>query len=169
MIAPVEQSCVDPRALRDALGCFPTGVAIVTTLTDGGEPVGLTISSFNSASMDPPLVLWSLARKAWSLQHFRANPGFAINVLSADQSDACRTFATTVEDRFRDVAWTPGIDGVPLLEGSAASFECRTYARYDGGDHEIILGEVLRFAHSPRTPLVFGKGQLGALAIAPDA
>ena len=149
--------------LRRTLGCFPTGVAIVTTCAPDGAPVGLTISSFNSVSMDPPLVLWSLALKAASLPVFRAAPGFAINVLSAGQADLPRVFSSPVEERFDAVAWERGLDGLPLLSDAAAMLECRTHARHDGGDHEIMLGEVLRHRATDRVPLVFGKGRLAPL------
>jgi flavin reductase (DIM6/NTAB) family NADH-FMN oxidoreductase RutF len=151
---------VDPASFRRALSCFPTGVAIVTTLGPGERPIGLTISSFNSVSMEPPLILWSLARKALSLSAFRAHPAFAVNVLAADQEELCRVFASPVEDRFAKVDWTPGIEGVPVLAGTAASFECRKWRTYDGGDHEIFIGEVIRHSDSERTPLVFGKGRM---------
>lgn len=155
---------IDPRELRRSLGCFPTGVAIVTTRDAAGAPVGLTISSFNSVSMDPPLILWSLGLNAASLPVFRAAGGFAINVLSADQADLPRHFSSPVEDRFSGVPWRIGAGGFPVLTEAAAVFECRTYARHDGGDHEIFLGEVLYHAASDRVPLVFGKGRLVPLA-----
>lgn len=167
--APVMPSRIDSRQLRRSLSCFPTGVAIVTTIGRAGGPVGLTISSFNSVSMDPPLVLLSLALNAGSLADFRRNPWFAINVLSAEQSDLARTFSTAVADRFAGVRWHKGLGGAPVLSDSAAVFECSTYNRYDGGDHEIIVGEVRRHASSDRTPLVFGKGRLGAFDLAASA
>lgn len=154
---------IDPRDFRRALGCFPTGVAIVTTLTRDRTPLGLTISSFNSVSMEPPLILWSLGLTAASLPVFRENAGFVINVLSADQADLPKIFSSPVEDRFSAVDWHPGIAGRPVIDGAAAVFECRTYARYDGGDHEIIVGEVLDYTASDRVPLVFGKGRLAPL------
>lgn len=156
-------SRIDPKAFRTALGCFPTGVAIVTTLSPEGDPLGLTISSFNSVSMEPPLVLWSLGLKAGSLPAFRTNPGFVINVLSADQEALPGVFSSKVEDRFAAVDWHPGLGGRPVIDGAAAVFECQTYARYDGGDHEILLGEVMRHHMTDAVPLVFGKGRLGPL------
>lgn len=154
---------IDPKELRQTLGCFPTGVAIVTTIGRDGKPIGLTISSFNSVSMEPPLVLWSLALKAGSLPDFRANPHFAINVLSADQGHLPKVFSSPVDERFDGLGWHEGLGGAPVIEGCVATLECRTHARHPGGDHEIILGEVLRHAASDLTPLVFGKGRLGPL------
>ena len=161
VLTPIEPQ-IDPKAFRNALGCFPTGVAIVTTLEDRA-PIGLTISSFNSVSMDPPLVLWSIGLKNGSLPAFRANDCFVINVLSAGQADLPRIFSTPVADRFAEVEWHAGLGGCPVLDGSAAVFECRTYARHAGGDHEIFLGEVVRHRCSDEVPLVFGKGRLGPL------
>jgi len=155
---------IDPRALRQALGCFPTGVAVVTTIGSGGAPLGLTISSFNSVSMDPPLILWSLTKNAASLAAFKTHGAFAVNVLSAEQEPLCRHFSSAEGDRFADVEWRAGIDGIPVLEGAVAVFECRNWAVYPGGDHEIFLGQVVRYDHWDTVPLVFGKGRLSALA-----
>lgn len=162
VLATTETHPSDPASFRRALGCFPTGVAIVTTLGEAGQPTGLTISSFNSVSMDPPLILWSLALRAYSLPAFRTHSAFAVNVLAADQEDLCRTFASSVADRFASVDWAPGIEGVPVLAHTAASFECRKWRCYEGGDHEIYIGEVKRHSHTDKTPLVYGKGWMGA-------
>lgn len=163
MTAMAAIPAIDSADLRRTLGCFPTGVAIVTTADQDGAPVGLTISSFNSVSMDPPLILWSLALNAASLPVFRSSGGFAINILSADQADLPRVFSSPVEERFADLDWQPGLDGHPVLGGTAAVIECKTYARYDGGDHEIMLGQVLRHRSTDLTPLVYGKGRLAPL------
>ncbi|MEM7775722.1 MAG: flavin reductase family protein [Pseudomonadota bacterium] len=156
---------IDTRALRQTLSCFPTGVAIATTLSRSGDPIGVTISSFNSVSMDPPLVLWSLARKAGCLAEYKAHPGFAINILSADQASLCQLFAGAERDRFAGLSWKAGAHGVPCLTGCAAVLECETYAVYDGGDHEIFIGRVLAHVSHDSTPLAFGKGQLGAFSV----
>ncbi|WP_282047554.1 flavin reductase family protein [Roseibium album] len=156
---------IDPKALRQTLSCFPTGVAIATTLSRTGDPVGVTISSFNSVSMDPPLVLWSLARKAGSLPEYRAHPGFAINILSAEQTELCKLFASAERDRFSGLDWTAGTHGVPCIAGCAASLECETHAVHEGGDHEIFIGRVVAHMSSEKTPLAFGKGQLGAFTV----
>lgn len=164
MITPSEpHSTIDPKELRQALGCFPTGVAVVTTLGTDSAPIGITVSSFNSVSMDPPLILWSLTRNAGSLPAFRSHGAFAVNVLSADQEPLCRHFSTAAGDRFSAVSWRPGIQGIPVLEGAAAVFECSNWAVYPGGDHEILLGKVERYDHWDTVPLVFGKGRLAPL------
>lgn len=156
----IGSSRFDPKGFRDSLGCFPTGVAVVTTLDANGAPVGLTVNSFNSVSMAPPLVLWSLKLDAGCLPVFRACKGFAVNVLAANQIKIARQFSKPVEDRFAHVPWQTGESGFPVLDGTAAFFECQSSARYPGGDHEIFLGEVLRHSSADREPLVFGKGRL---------
>lgn len=156
---------VDQKAFRTALGRFATGVTIATTLDDTGAPIGLTANSFNSVSMDPPLILWSLARSSCNLKHFQHHGRFAINVLSADQAALCRQFASAVPDRFEGVNWTAGIGGVPVLTSSLAVFECVTENEIDGGDHVIFLGRVERFGHGGEAadgqPLIFFDGQIG--------
>ena len=158
-------SPINSADFRRTLGCFPTGVTIVTTMSGEGAPLGVTISSFNSVSLDPPLVLWSLARNAASLPVFRESGGFVINVLAADQADLPRVFSSPVAERFDAVEWSRGVTGHPVFSGAAAVIECRDYARYDGGDHEIILGEVVAHHATDRTPLVYGKGRLGPLTL----
>lgn len=156
-------SAVDLGELRSALGCFATGVAVVTTVGDHGAPVGLTISSFNSVSLKPPLVLWSLANSAPSIDAFRQHGDFAINILAADQIDICNQFARPSENKFEGVRYRDGFNGVPLIEGAAARLECKAYATYPGGDHEIHLGEVVDLMTSQRSPLVFHRGQFTQL------
>ena len=153
-----QTTTLEPRLFRDVLGSFATGVVVVTTLGDEGRPVGITVSSFNSVSLDPPLVLWSLALKAPSLGAFRTHDFFAINILAEDQEHLCKRFATPAKDKFSDVAFDLGITGVPLLHGTAAALECQTYARYPGGDHEIHVGEVKAVQDSGHAPLVFHRG-----------
>ncbi len=152
----------DPRALRQALGSFATGVTVVTTVAPDGRPVGLTASSFNSVSMDPPLILWSLSNRSPSLAAFCDGSHFAVNVLADAQIDLCQRFGRPVPDKFDGLATTTGAGGVPLLSGAAAQFECALEAVYPGGDHQILLGRVLRFRWSERTPLLFCRGRLGA-------
>lgn len=163
MNAHASEMVIDPKELRRSLSCFPTGVAVVTTMGRQGTPVGVTISSFNAVSLDPPLVLWSLALKAASLEDFRASGHFAVNVLSDAQADLPRIFSSPVEERFDGLSWWAGQGDAPVIDGCAAVFECRTYARHDGGDHELILGEVLRHASFEPSPLLYAKGRLGEL------
>jgi 3-hydroxy-9,10-secoandrosta-1,3,5(10)-triene-9,17-dione monooxygenase reductase component len=159
----VPEQAIDLDELRSALGCFATGVVVVTTVGDRGAPVGLTINSFNSVSLDPPLVLWSLANTAPSIGAFRTHGDFAINILAADQIDVCKQFARPALNKFSGVDYRAGYNGVPLIDGSAAQFECRAWATYPGGDHEIHLGEVVGIRTSERPPLLFHRGRFTGL------
>ena len=147
----------DPRAFRTALGKFATGVTIVTARDADGQPVGMTANSFNSVSLDPPLVLWSVDRHALSAPAFRAAERFAIHVLADDQADLSNRFARKGEDKFAGLDWAWS-DGVPRLSGALATFECSTRAVHEGGDHEIIVGRVERFAARDGDGLVFAAG-----------
>ena len=150
-----------PREFRASLGMFATGVTIVTARTAEGERVGLTANSFNSVSLDPPLVLWSLARAAGSLPAFSAGSHYAINILAADQKALAERFASkVVADRFTGLAFTEGAGGAPLIAGAAASFECFNRSRYEEGDHVIFVGEVERCTHrAGASPLLYHGGK----------
>jgi flavin reductase (DIM6/NTAB) family NADH-FMN oxidoreductase RutF len=149
-----------PREFRASLGMFATGVTIVTARTDAGELVGLTANSFNSVSLDPPLVLWSLARAAGSMALFSNGLHYAINVLAADQQGLAEQFASRGTDRWAGVAFTEGVRGAPLLAGTAASFECFNRSQYAEGDHVIFVGQVERCSHRAQaSPLLFHGGR----------
>ncbi len=148
------------REFRGALAMFATGVTIVTARTATGELVGLTANSFNSVSLDPPLVLWSLARAAGSLPAFSTGSHYAINILAADQKELAERFAARHTDRWAGVNFSDGISGAPLLPGVAATFECFNRSRYEEGDHVIFVGEVERCGHrSGASPLLFHGGR----------
>lgn len=155
---------LDPRALRTALGAYGTGVAIVTARGAGGQPVGMTINSFAAVSLDPPLVLWSVQSDTASAAAFREARHFALSILAADQEAVARQFARTDDDKFGGVASSPGLAGVPLIDGAVAHFECAAWACYPGGDHEIIVGRVNRFASRPGPALGFHRGRFTVLA-----
>lgn len=139
---------------------FATGVTIVTARTPTGELVGLTANSFNSVSLNPPLVLWSLSQAAGSMPALSAGSHYAINILAADQKELAERFAGKREDRWDGVAFTDGAAGSPLLEGAAASFECFNRSRYEEGDHVIFVGEVERCSHRVgAAPLLFHGGK----------
>jgi flavin reductase (DIM6/NTAB) family NADH-FMN oxidoreductase RutF len=145
---------------RTALGMFATGVTIVTARTSDGRVIGLTASSFNSVSLDPPLVLWSLSQAAASLPAFRAGSHYAINVLAADQKQLAERFALKGADRWSGVKFSDGECGAPLLDGAAATFECFNRSRYEEGDHVIFVGEVERCAwRAGASPLLFHGGR----------
>ncbi|MEP6792556.1 MAG: flavin reductase family protein [Ramlibacter sp.] len=149
-----------PQQFRAALGMFATGVTIVTARTAGGGLIGLTANSFNSVSLDPPLVLWSLAQAAGSLQAFSAGSHYAVNILAAGQKDLAERFALKGAERWSGVAFTEGLGGAPLLTGAAATFECFNRSRYEEGDHVIFVGEVERCsAQRGASPLLFHGGR----------
>ena len=140
------------RQFRDTLGHFCTGVTIMTGLVaNADEFVGITVSSFNSLSLDPPLILWSIARESVSYNCYQVGSAFAVNVLSAEQEDFALRFARTGRDKF---------DGVPLIDGCVVYLECLTEARYPGGDHDIIVGRVRRIFNIGKAPLLFHIGAL---------
>src|SRR5246127_503902 len=137
-----DNSPIDPRDFRNALGTFGTGVTIVTAMSGDGKPYGVTCNSFASVSLNPPLVLWSLGMFSQRLPVFQNASHFAVNVLGASQQALAKKFANSSEDKFAGVEWTPGLGGAPLLSGSVANFQCRAADRYYGGDHVIFLGAV---------------------------
>jgi 3-hydroxy-9,10-secoandrosta-1,3,5(10)-triene-9,17-dione monooxygenase reductase component len=153
--SPPAPPSLDARALRSALGRFTTGVTVITACGADGRQVGVTANSFNSVSLDPPLVLWSLARRSGSLPVFDNASHWAVHVLAHDQSDLSAHFARPSDDKFAGVQYERGDEGTPLLNQCAARFLCRAVHRYDGGDHIIMVGEVLQFTQSETPPLVY--------------
>ncbi|MFM1571571.1 MAG: flavin reductase family protein [Porticoccaceae bacterium] len=159
-----EDTAITPASLREALGSFPTGVAVVTTLSDDGKPIGLTVNSFNSVSLEPALVLWSLALSSPSIGAFRKHRAFAVNILRKEQEDLCMKFARPADDKFTGVNWTDGYRGIPVLDGAMVTLECEMYQIVEGGDHEVYMGTVKRIHKTDSSPLVFHRGQLVQLA-----
>ena len=154
----MSQPPVDPLRLRRALGSFVTGVTVVTTRTAAGEPVGLTVNSFNTVSLSPPLVLWSLSLRAASFDAFVQADHFVVNVLAADQISLSERFAKTGGDKFTGIAWRTTFADMPQLEGTAANFTCRSAHRFEGGDHVIFVGEIVSFEQNAHAPLVYANG-----------
>jgi len=145
---------------RAALGMFATGVTIVTARSAQGELIGLTANSFNSVSMTPPLVLWSLSRQAGSMPTFSTGSHYAINILAADQKEMAERFALKGADRWRGVAFDEGVGGTPLLRGTVATFECFNRSQYLEGDHVIFVGEVEHCTHrATASPLLYHGGR----------
>jgi 3-hydroxy-9,10-secoandrosta-1,3,5(10)-triene-9,17-dione monooxygenase reductase component len=166
----------DPKDFRQALGRFATGVTIVTARASDGTPVGMTANSFNSVSMDPPMVLWSLAKTARSLPTFTQSKHWTVHILANDQEALSNRFARAGEDKFGGLALEAGIGDAPLIPGCSARFQCRTAFQYEGGDHIIFVGEVIGYDRSDRAPLVFVTGGYalatklsGNVSTAPDA
>lgn len=156
----------DARLLRDVLGCFATGITVVTTRDASGRPLGLTANSFTSVSLDPPLVLFCLGRGGGSLDAFSNARHFAVNVLGAAQQALSNRFAAAIDDRFATVDWRPSFHGSPLLDHALAHIDCERHALHDGGDHLIVVGRVLTAHCAPqRDPLLYFRGRYRRLAL----
>ena len=153
-----EKASFDVKALRAALGAFATGVTIVTT-SHKGDDVGVTANSFNSVSLDPPMVLWSLSKSSQSLATFAAAEHFAVHILAHDQEALSNRFAKRNADKFAGLALERGVGGAPLLPGYSACFQCRKVFEYEGGDHIIFVGGVAAFDHQQKEPLLFHGGR----------
>ena len=149
---------VEGKEFRQVMGRFATGVTIVTTHGADGTPYGLTASAVASISLDPPLVMISIDRKAESFPHFYASKVFAVNILSAEQEALSGAFAKSGGDKFAGVEYETNADGVPLLPGSLAQLECRIAASHEAGDHVIHLGEVERTSVADAEPLLYFSG-----------
>ena len=151
---------MDSQQFRASLSMFATGVTIVTARGADGTLVGLTANSFNSVSLDPPLVLWSLGKRAGAMPVFSRGSHYAINILAAEQKDLAQRFATRDIDRFAGMLWREGAGGAPVLDGVAAAFECANRSQYEEGDHVIFVGEVERCTARPGAqPLIFHGGR----------
>lgn len=146
------------KELRQTFGCFPTGVTVITTKDADGAPIGVTASSFNSVSMDPPLILWSVDKVAYSASIFKNAKHFTVNILSDAQVDISNRFASRGEDKFKDIDWCDDEHGMPNIADASAQLRCNTWNVYEGGDHYIIVGEVMSLANNQKPPLVFATG-----------
>lgn len=153
-----QETVFDSRAFRRALGNFATGVTIVTATAPDGTRAGVTANSFNSVSLEPPLILWSIDKRSSSLEVFQQAGHFAVNILAADQIDLSNQFARPRDDKFEGVAFESGIGGAPLFPDCAARFQCELHQQVDGGDHVILIGKVLAFDDFGRSPLLYHQG-----------
>ncbi|SED33401.1 NADH-FMN oxidoreductase RutF, flavin reductase (DIM6/NTAB) family [Rhizobiales bacterium GAS191] len=158
----------DKRRFRQCAGRFATGVTIITARGPDGRPVGVTANSFSSVSLDPPLILWSLALSARSFNAFRSAQGYAINILSAAQLDLASRFARSDQDKFAGVDWREGAFGAPVIGGASATLECRAFAQHEGGDHLIFIGEVIAIDHDASEQLLFMDGEFSRRSAHPS-
>jgi len=158
----------DSRDFRRALGQFATGVTIVTARNKRGHCIGLTVNSFTSVSLNPPLVLWSLGRASTEYSDFTKAKHFAINVLSSDQHHLSRRFSAQVPSRFAGLDCSDSVEGCPLLQGATAHFVCRVVRKLNGGDHLIFLGEVIHYRYQEGEPLIFHSGRYHVRTRHPD-
>jgi 3-hydroxy-9,10-secoandrosta-1,3,5(10)-triene-9,17-dione monooxygenase reductase component len=154
---------IEASHYRTTLGHFATGVTIITAMLDG-KPVGMAANSFSSVSLDPPLVVFCAAHSSSTWPHIQQAGAWCVNVLSEDQEDLCRLFATKDVDRFAQVGWRKAPSGSPILEGVLAHIDCRTDAEYEAGDHVLVVGRVLELeVHHEGGPLTFFRGGYGRL------
>lgn len=155
---------IDPRAFRDAMGCFASAVTVVSTTTEQGRPVGVTVNSFNSVSLDPPLILFCLGREATNYDHFMAAERFAVNILRWDQDKISSGFAADGANFFQTLEPEMSDLGNPLVPNALAVFDCKIEAVHDGGDHVILIGRVSELRHDPDgDPLLYYRGRYGAV------
>ncbi|MFP5512637.1 MAG: flavin reductase family protein [Alphaproteobacteria bacterium] len=156
---------IDPLAFRSALGCFATGIAVITTIAPDGLPLGVTVNSFSSVSLDPPLVQFCLGRAAMSFDAFNVAPHFAVNILAADQEELSNRFSRRdLQERWAGLETTTGRGGVRLLTGCLATLECDREHLLDGGDHVIVLGRVRRLtSREDGDPLLYFRGRYARL------
>ncbi|MEO1187837.1 MAG: flavin reductase family protein [Pseudomonadota bacterium] len=158
----------DLHTFRNTLGLFVTGVTVITTRDAAGRPVGITANSFNSVSLDPPLILWSVGLNALSLQAFSNATAFAVHILRDDQADLSKRFATSGGDKFSGLKMQSGLNDVPLLPDCAAQLECLPHAQHPAGDHILFIARVHRLASDPAAmPLVYHGGRYAELADKP--
>ncbi len=167
---PISGQISDLRELRRTLGCFATGVTIVTTLDGDGQPRGMTANSFTSVSLDPALILVCVAKSAPIMAAFDSAGGFAVNILDEQQQHLSQRFATPSADKFAGLDWRAGVSGAPVLGDTLAFFDCRMHQQIEAGDHIILIGAVADFGSTNAPPLLFCKGSYGAIAsaTAPD-
>ncbi|WP_211224234.1 p-hydroxyphenylacetate 3-hydroxylase reductase component [Oceanospirillum maris] len=156
-------SSFDPRDFRRALGNFATGVTVITACTPDGVQTGVTANSFNSVSIEPALVLWSIMKTSGSVEVFDNASHFAINVLAADQIPLSNHFARPSDDKFSGINYEKGIGGAPLLQDCSARFQCENYQKVDGGDHWILIGKVVAYDDIGRAPLLYHGGAYSAV------
>ena len=149
---------LDSRELRNVLGCFGTGVTVVTTLDKNGQKVGLTANSFSSVSLDPPIVLWSLSKQSKSVNAFMQSSRFVINVLSMEQLPLSKQFSQPLDDRFIGVSSSEGLGSLPVLNDCAANIECRAVSSQEVGDHILFLGQIERYNYLEKETLLFCNG-----------
>lgn len=167
-MAEADQAEIDPRDLRRAFGNFATGVTIVTTLDAQEEPCGFTANSFTSVSIDPPLLLVSIARSAHGCPIFTAAKGFAVNILAHRQRDLSNRFASAGSDKFAGLDWRSEATGAPIIPDVVAWFDCESFKQVDAGDHVILIGKILQYRHNTDAPLGFCRGAYVSFGLSPQ-
>ena len=155
---------IDSGEFRNVLGHFPTGVTAVTAVNNG-KPIGMAIGSFTSVSLEPPLVAFLPGKESGSWKEIREAGSFCVNVMGQDQMEVCGVMASRAEDKFADVEWSPAGAGSPIISGSIAYIDCDIEMIHDGGDHDIVIGRVLKLeVMDSKSPLVFFQGNYGTFS-----
>lgn len=149
---------LDSKFLRKTLGKYSTGVTVVTSIDSNGNPIGMTVNSFTSVSLEPALVLWCIDKKQPSYNSFMNAEGYAVNILSKAQNDLCYRFASQIDDKFENINWKRSENGFPIIENCLAWFDCKKWNYYSGGDHQILVGEVTSFDSTELEPLIYWNG-----------
>jgi flavin reductase (DIM6/NTAB) family NADH-FMN oxidoreductase RutF len=149
---------------KQIMGNYPTGVTIVTTMGEDGKPVGLTVNSFASVSLDPPMLLWSIDHRVSSLKAFTKSGKFAVHVLAGEQQELCKTFASKVENRFGTCEWGLSENGLPIIKGAFGVFECKTFKAIEAGDHTVLIGEVMDIKiNQEKDPMLYHRRVFGPI------
>jgi flavin reductase (DIM6/NTAB) family NADH-FMN oxidoreductase RutF len=151
------------QLFKEAMGNYPTGVTIVTSTDIDGNPVGLTVNSFASVSLDPLMVLWSIDHKVSTIKTFTEQGKFAVHILAGDQQELCKTFASKKVDRFSTCKWDFSEDELPIIEGAFAVLECKTFKTVEAGDHTILIGEVTNIQIDEKDPMLYHRRQFGPI------
>lgn len=163
MVSVSENVNTTQEAFKKALGNYPTGVTVVTTFDKENKPIGLTVNSFASVSLDPLLILWSIDKKSSSYPVFIEAEKFAVNILAEDQAEICNLFASKVADRFSECEWETSKKELPLITGALSQLECKTVNRVDAGDHIIFIGEVININNEQKSPLLYHRRSVGPI------
>ena len=148
---------------KELMGNYPTGVTVVTAVNESGRPIGLTVNSFTSISIDPLLIMWSIDKKVSTYDSFMKIDRFAVNILAADQTDLVKLFTKKDIDRFQHCEWAESDLGLPILANTIGSLQCKVYNRFEAGDHTILLGEVAEVQSKAKDPLLYHKRKVGPI------
>ena len=151
------------QQFKEALGNYPTGVTVVTTTIDGDVPIGLTVNSFASVSLDPLLILWSIDKRVSTYDYFLQSEKFAVHILASNQSELCYLFAARDVDRFSNCEWQKSTHNLPILSNVAAVLQCETYKTIEAGDHTILIGKVIDITGENKEPLLYHKRHTGPI------
>lgn len=150
-------------SFKEVMGNYPTGVTVITAYDEQNNPIGLTVNSFASVSLDPMLILWSIDKRSASYESILKTDKFAVNILAEDQSDLCILFSSKVADRFSQCKWTKSDLNLPLLTDSLAVMQCKTFKQVDAGDHTILIGEVIDIQKTGKEPLLYHRRKFGPI------